>query len=135
MPNVPNIAAVYLAGTSQYSMVWHTHQFFSIFWIVINDRLSIEKEEDAVSRDLGPGVVRSKGRRLSDGDSSKDDHNGDGEDVHEWLLKDVAIWQRDKEGTEPVDQSKHEEDESRTETIRQGVELGVHRHCMPKGKR
>ena len=51
----------------------NTHQFLSIFRIVINDRLPVKEEEDTISRDLGLGIVGGEGRCLTDSKRAKDD--------------------------------------------------------------
>ena len=47
----------------------------------------------------------------------------------------MAVGQGDKEGTKSIDQSKHEEDERRTETVCEGIDLGIDCHRMPRERR
>ena len=108
-----------------------THQFLSIFGIVINDRHSIEKEEDAISGDLGLGIVWGKGGRLTDGQCTEDDNYRDGKDVDKGLVQNVVSWEGDQETSEAKDDSKEEENDSRGEAIGESVDLRIYDHGIP----
>ena len=95
----------------------NAHQFLPILRVVINERLSIEKEEDAIGRDLGLGVVGGKGGRLTDGKCTEDDCKEYAKDIAKRLMYQVVSGKVDQEGTEPKDNGKEEEDDSLREAV------------------
>ena len=108
-----------------------THQFLSILRVVINERLSIEKEEDPIGRNLGLGVVGGKGGCLTDGQRTKDDHDRNSKDIDEGLMKNVSGGKESEEGTETKDNRKEDKDTDWSDPISETVHLRVHNHSVP----
>ena len=93
--------------------------------------MSIEEEKDAVGRELGLGIVGSKGRRLSNGKRTKDDCEEDAEDIAERLIEEVIGGKVHQEGTESKHNGKEKEDDSLGEGISESIDRRVEGHCKP----
>ena len=105
-----------------------THQFFSIFRIVVNERHSIKKKEDTISRYFGFGIVWGKGSCLTNGKCTKDDGKEDTEDITERLMQKVVGRKVRQECTKSKYNGKQKEDDSLREAIGEAIHRRVHGH-------
>ena len=97
----------------------------SIRGVAINLRNSVQKEEDAIGRHLGLGVVGGKGSGLTCSSSAKDEGRETHKDTIEGEVCHVAVWEGDLPRPKPEHNGVHEVEDALGEGIGQPVEEGV----------
>ena len=103
----------------------HTHQFLSLFGVVIDERFAVDEEEDSVGSKSGLGVVGSKGRGLTNGERSENECKQNTKDVEERDEEDGVSRLAGEEGTEAEHHGIHDEHNGRWEGIDETVQCWV----------